>query len=290
MKKYKLIREYPGSPEIGTIVTSEMKNNRCFTNDSSKLYNVYPEFWEEIVERDYEIMSFYFHGKIYKNTGKTQRHYLTLEPETIFETPSKKSGYITDHNVTNERFDEDYYIHSVKRLSDSEVFTVGDKFKKPIHASYFFSDTQTIKNFEIKNNKLRVVPEQLLFIDLEDLSPIKKPLFVTEDGIGIFEGDTYYAYQTGKEIYSDGKNYCPGEIQKVTINGFPNAISDKYDGKTIVNLKEPTVKRFSTKDAAEKHVLMNKKSLSVHDVLDVVKDICPSYDEIELKLIKSIKE
>lgn len=48
MKKYKLIKEYPGSPGLGYITSSE---------NLIRLYREYPEFWEEIVEKDYEILS-----------------------------------------------------------------------------------------------------------------------------------------------------------------------------------------------------------------------------------------
>lgn len=37
MSKYKLIKIYPGGPELGTVI------------DSYKLYSVYPESWEEVV-------------------------------------------------------------------------------------------------------------------------------------------------------------------------------------------------------------------------------------------------
>ena len=58
MKKYKLIKKYPGSPEIGTIV--RWNRGRYYFNKSmNKAYLLgqvesYPEFWEEVkeVEKD----------------------------------------------------------------------------------------------------------------------------------------------------------------------------------------------------------------------------------------------
>mgnify|MGYP003596180977 CR=1 FL=1 len=48
MKKFKLVREYPGSPKLGTIVESKMFNGQCFTDEPSKRYDMYPEFWQEV--------------------------------------------------------------------------------------------------------------------------------------------------------------------------------------------------------------------------------------------------
>ena len=48
MKKYKLIKEYPGSPKLGS---------ESFEWLGYKQSN-YPDFWQEIVEKDYELLSF----------------------------------------------------------------------------------------------------------------------------------------------------------------------------------------------------------------------------------------
>jgi len=48
MKKYRLIKEYPGSNVVGTIA----QPNDLIQHD---FFEKYCEFWEEVVERDYEI-------------------------------------------------------------------------------------------------------------------------------------------------------------------------------------------------------------------------------------------
>lgn len=58
MKKYKLIKKYPGSPEIGTIVRQSDINGYYKTIDNPFEYTMYhfsnidnhPEFWEEVKE------------------------------------------------------------------------------------------------------------------------------------------------------------------------------------------------------------------------------------------------
>ena len=58
MKKYKLIKEYPGSPELGTSIDM-VTPDTYFTYHNSKPIQLkdYPEYWEEVVEKDYEILT-----------------------------------------------------------------------------------------------------------------------------------------------------------------------------------------------------------------------------------------
>lgn len=77
MKKYKLIKKYPGFSELGTIIECQ---------DGTSYYSKNPEYWEEVLAPDYEIL-------------------------------------------VRKLVNENSLIHSVKRLSDGEVFTIGDTFK-----------------------------------------------------------------------------------------------------------------------------------------------------------------
>jgi hypothetical protein len=61
-KKYRLIKKYPGSLELGTIIY--INDDKCYCDKSGGLLGEkdivlnYPEFWGEIVEKNYEILSF----------------------------------------------------------------------------------------------------------------------------------------------------------------------------------------------------------------------------------------
>lgn len=119
--KYKLIKTYPGSPKLGTILemdkgTREFPNTTWLKIEEGLEINVkhYSEFWEPVVEKDYEIISIkckvpnfgsYILNKI--SNGKFANEYKQINLDLEF-----------------------YDIHSVKRLSDGEVFTVGDKVKE----------------------------------------------------------------------------------------------------------------------------------------------------------------
>ena len=57
--KYKLIKTYPGSPKLNTIV---QKHQNCnYTCDYHSINPIYvenhSEFWQPVVEKDYEILA-----------------------------------------------------------------------------------------------------------------------------------------------------------------------------------------------------------------------------------------
>lgn len=58
--KYELIKTYPGSPKLNTICKYDKNpwsDSNAFTNPVLNPEN-YPEFWQPVVEKDYEILSF----------------------------------------------------------------------------------------------------------------------------------------------------------------------------------------------------------------------------------------
>lgn len=60
MKKYRLIKEYPGSPKLGTIVESQNAvSGILFEGKALYFIETSPEYWEEIVEKNYEIINHY---------------------------------------------------------------------------------------------------------------------------------------------------------------------------------------------------------------------------------------
>lgn len=129
-----------------------------------------------------------------------------------------------------------------------EIFTIGDK-----------TNNGTISKFEVDSNGIRVFFEEKpknYHVSLNSIRHIKTPLFTTEDGIDIFEGD---------RVYSVTPNFCIG-----------------YSG----SLKyKPIQLCFSTKEAVEEYILMNKPSLSINDVM-IELDKPQSYTYI----IKNLKE
>jgi len=117
MSKYRLIKKYPGSPELGTIAekAGDIKythpdGRESFTSSSAeclfeKIVENQPEFWEKIVEKDYEILSVIIRS--YNQICKKEGYYFVPKLGGI-------KPFILDSHI-------DYKIHSVKRLSDSEI-------------------------------------------------------------------------------------------------------------------------------------------------------------------------
>ena len=144
--KYILKKEYPGSPKLGN--TIDNLENDWIEN--------YPEFWEEVVEKDYEILS-----------------YITIESEII---------KYKDLNINDEcNCDKYLKIYSVKRLSDGEIFTVGDKIDFVINSNLRKDTIHKIKSIELNPNGIVFRAENSSWSNyLNEISKIKKPLFTTE--------------------------------------------------------------------------------------------------------------
>lgn len=233
--KYKLIKLLPfeNSPRIG--YTSEphlsQKDEDHYWNGLWFNPENYPEFWELVVEKDYEILSL--------SDKRNQFSILNLingcSPITGILYPD-----INSH---------DWNIHSIKRLSDGEVFTIGDK----VFSEYV---NYTINKIGIVNDKCMVSAlydtnnsnGSRLHYNLNNLKKAKQPLFTTEDGVDIFKNiDKYYT-----PIYIVDK-----------------ALNIRYCEKDFSVKPSENVKYFFNKEKAEEYILMNKPVLSLKDVASI---------------------
>jgi hypothetical protein len=133
MKKIKLIRKYPGSPKLGTELTPKVDKENYNTNNfywegSWFNPNDFCEFWEEIVEPDYEILSFINkEGDIIFTLNDEGNYVASIEIECFYSryTLNEMLNYTVGSCVNSKKI----LIHSIKRLSDGEIFTVGDTIK-----------------------------------------------------------------------------------------------------------------------------------------------------------------
>lgn len=220
MKKYKLIKEYPGSPKLGHIW--ETYDN--YKGD----YHKQTEFWEEVIEKDYEILS------------------LTIHDSRLSDMKGNSNEYI--EALLKDRLNK---IHSVKRLSDGEIFTIGDNCEFGIITSIFI----------IKEGYCMTGTAKCSYsCNIVYLKKAKQPLFTTEDGVDIFVGDNYYELITPDF-------YLKSSVWNILTCKTRDNIN--YDQKS--NLKNGRM-WFSTKEAAEEYILMNKPNYSLNDILKVAKD------------------
>lgn len=235
MKKYKLIKWYPSLHLIEADFTVEQKvengdyhpTKKCgrLVFRASEIENN-PEFWEEIVEKDYEILQMKnIHGISY----------------SLFE-----NGGLSRYEKEN------HTIYQIKRLSDGEVFTIGDLVKRPCYKQPF-----KINHIHIAGDMVwlhsRPFVEGTCTHTLDENTTLREaikyesPLFTTEDNVDIFEGDKIWGVNE--------ENWKPFYHYATTLN-----VIEKWKyGK------------FSTKKAAEEYILLNKPvELSIKEITPII--------------------
>lgn len=199
------------------------------------------ELWERVKlessvsssGRDWEVVSF-----------KLNTKYGLEIVERIYQLAGNKK-YNWGTGTSHEALDFDYCInslkiHSVRRLSDNSIWTVGDAL----------NDYGTITEFKIQSDKWMVAhTDSKNGVLIEDFkkSPIQeKPvLFHTIDNVAIKKGDEYWI------VLEPEYNY---EIVKCTC------------GNVGISLDRPGVHHFSTEETAKEYITINKPVLSLKDI------------------------
>ena len=185
VRKYKLIKEYPQSPTLNSIVEKQGKCYEVISDNvdegreiHSNFIENFPEFWKEVIERDYEVLEF-------------KADLSDSEEGLVFKLVSKNK-YITGKRKSTYCFEvfreiNNVQITKVKRLSDGEVFEEGDivevndgrKFKilkilirndkcrvcgidkDFVKFDYIISDIKKYKKSTTKNPPLGIMPRYL---------------------------------------------------------------------------------------------------------------------------------
>ena len=203
------------------------------------------QYWQEIIENKYEILSYYF-----KNISGKGDYY--VDPTYIWYETHKgngrwsRQGHVTKPYTTEEISNHNGYgIHSVKRLSDGEIFTIGDELTEG-----------TILRFNLSDYNDGIYADAERFIDngmytyvglpLDKWVKSKKVLFTTEDGVNVFKGDKIWYY-----IHNNTTLY-----ESIASTDYHNGTISKYI-------------YFSTKKAAENYIICNKPCLSFNDVWNI---------------------
>lgn len=126
-------------------------------------------------------------------------------------------------------------IHSVKRLSDGEVFNVGDRTFDGV-----------ITKFEILDDVLIVFIDNVTWITLHLVKKVKQLLFTTEDGVDIYYGAKVHSVDKNFLISADDNRYIP--------ENFKPKLEYKY---------------FSKREAAEEYILLNNPCLSIKEIAPI---------------------
>lgn len=310
MKEYKLLKKYPSLAtdwEVGMKVGLGDRNygyspcagnySDCRKLDNSEVENN-SEFWEEVVEKDYEILSF---------LNPDNKEEYTFECGVLFAYAGsyRSLSYCMEH----------YKIQSVKRLSDGHIFQIGNRAKTAGKSNY----SHIITSFEVKQKITGKHIDNTWIYDgvdriwlnweenaggnwLESSEKVKEPLFIPFDGEKIYKGHAFYAVDNyfnewyipcygsdNLEIPSSWVIFADKNKAEEYIRTFKNYKT--VDGKQI---KEGDVfycydnkrfkcietkfgqfksskwdgKRYRTKEEVEELILMNKPCLSLNDLLD----------------------
>lgn len=132
-------------------------------------------------------------------------------------------------------------IYSVKRVSDGEVFTIGETFLSNAGCDL------TIKGFTIRDTgELLVDSVEYGYFQLESITHKTKPLFTTTDDVMIYEGMTYWTVDKDFSFYFSGA-------------------ADEGSGSF------PNKKYFHTEKAMHNWIYENKPIYSVKDFREIIK-------------------
>ena len=241
--KYKLKKWYPSLPKDWEVEMEVGIGDRSYGNYSpcngkykdfyicAEIVENYPEFWELVVEKNWEVLKISFKRSI--------------KPE-IRDVRGYGNGYI------ESLLKCDNYIHSVKRLSDGEIFSVGDKLDLRAEGIRKITGI-SLDDTGVSEFSKRSIPWLECGRDygtcLDWAVHYKEPILITEDGVEIFEGDAYW-----RLILVIGKDRDFMYLEKSDKEGkFP------YRGGGGLF--------FSTREAAEKVVEDNKPIYSKKDML-----------------------
>jgi hypothetical protein len=241
MKKFKLIREYPGSPKLGTELTPKTDMHVTNTNNyywEGSWFNPsdFPEFWEEVVVPDYEVYQVSYATEIRTLFDGGYR----IHPAGI--------GFDLDYLLTNGG-----KIHSVKRLSDGKIFTVGDRidiggrngmFFRTISMINISSDGTLVIDHEhggLTNSKSNGIFNKIepAPLDYEILSYAKKdnPKCHTMKRRGGERHDEFWNIRVVKRL-SDGEVFKVGDVIQTYKDGSKHRIKSISLAKETSSLKK----------------------------------------------------
>ena len=279
--KYKLIKTYPGSPVLGFITIPKRSDNDYYVNSNWIYPEKYPEFWEKVVELNCEILkSCPIGGGIYsvkrvsdgeiftvgdtianmcdseqkisklyinKNTGEMCVYTSTTCRFTIHSIKKVKKVVKLDYEIVKSCPIEGS-IYSIKRLSDSEVFTLGDiiDFNGMGNGVLIKIDFERAP-IDKGTGRLCFVGDNSLLGDwwnIKDLSRLKKPVFMTKDNVTLVGGEKVHIV-TKDLTLGVGLNF------------------------TVADLKDSNCLFFAEKENAEKYIQDNRpKRLYTEDEME----------------------
>jgi hypothetical protein len=265
-RKFKLIKTYPGSPELGIIVEEEKCSSYSIYKATPVVTHSYPanwvenhpEFWEETVEeKAYEILSLI----CTRDVGALREgDKVALMCDKLFMGWGQ---YGCSIEFSKDGYDKSIWKpFTVKRLLDGVIFSVGGTYGEWMVEAFEAKDNDVIALVVgYTQDYSRQVSRR---VSLHVLDKLKAPLFITEDGLDVHEGYTYTCVNTN----------C------WTIFGQTAKEKTKLNKGTLA---------FNDKKLAEEYIWQNKPCLSFKEIAPVI-GICNEGKYINLdKLTEKLK-
>lgn len=193
-------------------------------------------------KKEWEIVAFKQHDKIYKLVENWK------EANYSYPVFAHSDDYYFGLVYAN---DPKYgcTIHSVHRLSDGEIFSVGDRTNNGFIRGFKIgvSENGVLDNNQMYVTCVATVGDEFpcAGLSLRFIKKVVAPLFTTLDGVEIHEGDEFWGIRDWK-ILDGGK-------------------ADKYD-----KVFDKAGETFSTREAAQEYIENNKPLLSLNDVKKAV--------------------
>lgn len=263
MKKYKLLKWYPSLRtyyKVGDIIelinSGDYGKIPCILSAIEVESN--PEFWEEIEEKEYEII------KLKAINSPSSK------PISDDYSDGKVRWSIDDRptwkSIETLLKEGDHIIYQVKRLSDGEIFTIGD----PCHLKNGNGHRNPIVKFEITYNEYGTIKYRhrntlKVWVNTMHNSPwgpfeldiiVKSPdkMFTTYDNVDIYTGDLYYY------IVKHDRGIIPHAWE---------VLKHKVDWN---NPSKPPLGsvQFNSDYKAEEYIKENKPKYSDKQVLDII--------------------
>lgn len=238
MRKFKLVKTYPGSPKLGTILSPKdgyQMQNGCW------IYSIgeNKEFWEEVKEKEYKILALEYKGDVYDYSIHNNIYYKSAYNCCKISEALNPSSAVS--------------IHSVKRISDGEIFTVDD-LCNPI-GEYSYNKKKITKIWFTDQGYLRLSSDNYC-IPIDRIEHSKLPLFTTEDGVDVIPKE-------------NGEfEYWSLKLDSWKISNAPHILNSNkiIPTKTEDLLRCCNELRFSTKEAAEEYIIKNTPCLSINEL------------------------
>lgn len=242
--QYRLLQWYPTLPKSWKLFKDDVivtKRGDVYMGDMTSIpsYEVEnnPDYWE-LVEHDiFEILSFYRDDKVYKVVSDGNLIWDIPEYEDVDKNP----GSVNVSNAT----EKGYLVRSIKRLSDGEILSVDDKTDEGVIIRIDTNGTIYTNNGGICGSQTSC---------FENIKVISDPIFTTEDGVGIYEGDEYWFVVPDQWTHEMGvASSGSGRIKELIY------FSEEEQAKNYISNHKPIYSESQVRHALNKGLLRSGK-------------------------------